>query len=136
MIHTMHLSREDKERVGRRLVVETTEANLSKAFETLEHLSSLQSGWDGYGALPISKKVINNLRSVLLISGDADWKDWMISPDGNATVMLQSGKCRASISVGANEFSYYMRHDGKRTGESHVVFSAPKFLSVMRELNK
>ena len=136
MIHTMHLTREDKERVGRRLVVETTEANLSKAFETLEHLSTLQSGWDGYGALPISKKVINNLRSVLLISDDADWENWMISPDGNATLMLQSGKRRASISVGADEFSYYLKVNGRREGESHVDFSAPKFLSVMRELNK
>ena len=68
MIHTMHLSREDKERVGRRLVIETTEANLSNAFETLEHLSTLQYGWDGDGALPISRKVLNNLRNVLLIS--------------------------------------------------------------------
>lgn len=136
MIHTMHLSREDKERVGRRLVIETTEANLSKAFDTLEHLSTLQKGWDGYGALPISKNVLNNLRSVLLISDDADWDKWLISPDGNATVMLQSGKRRASISVGANEFSYYLKFDGKRTGESHVAFSAPKFLFVMRELNK
>ena len=136
MIHTMHLSREDKERVGRRLVIETTEANLSNAFETLEHLSTLQYGWDGEGALPISKKVLNNLRSVLLISDDADWAEWMISPDGNATIMLQSSKRRASISVGADEFSYYLKVDGKREGENHVDFSAPKFLSIMRELNK
>ena len=136
MIHTMHLTREDKERVGRRLVVETTEANLSKAFDTLEHLSTLQFGWDGYNALPISRKVINNLRSVLLISDNSDWRNWMISPDGNATIMLQSSMRRASISVGADEFSYYLKVDGKREGESHVDFSAPKFLSIMRELNK
>ena len=136
MIHTMHLSREDKERVGRRLVIETTEANLSNAFETLEHLSTLQYGWDGDGALPISRKVLNNLHSVLLISDDADWANWMISPDGNATIMLQSSRRRASISVGADEFSYYLKVDGKREGESHVDFSAPKFLSIMRELNK
>ena len=135
MIHTMHLSREDKERVGRRLVIETTEANLSNAFETLEHLSTLQYGWDGDGALPISRKVFNNLRNVLFIS-DADWSKWMISPDGNATIMLQSSKRRASISVGAEEFSYYLKVDGKREGESHVDFNATKFLSIMRELNK
>ena len=136
MIHTMHLTREDKERVGRRLVVETTEANLSKAFDTLEHLSTLQLGWDGYNALPISKKVINNLRSVLLISDNDDWKNWMISPDGNATIMLQSATRRASISVGAEEFSYYLKTDGIRKGESHVDFSASKLLFIMRELNK
>jgi len=114
----------------------TTQANLSKAFDTLDHLSTLRFGWDGYSALPISKKVINNLRSVLLISDNDDWKNWMISPDGNATIMLQSSKRRASISVGADEFSYYLKTDGIRKGESHVDFTAPKFLSIMRELNK
>ena len=102
MIHTMHLTREDKERVGRRLVVETTETNLSKAFDTLEHLSTLQFGWDGYSALPISRKVINNLRSVLLISDNDDWGNWMISPDGNATLGLQSKPHTTLISVGAD----------------------------------
>ena len=105
MIHTMHLSREVKERVGRRLVAESTDENLSKAFSRLEHLSTLKAGWDGSSALPISNRVIRNLKNVLLISDDEDWANWMISPDGNATVMLQSKKRRASISVGTEEFA-------------------------------
>ena len=59
MIHTMHLTREDKERVGRRLVVETTEANLSKAFERIDHLGQLKDNWDGYGAKKIFKIGVN-----------------------------------------------------------------------------
>ena len=133
MIHTMHLTREDKERVGRRLVVETTEANLSKAFDTLDHLSTLQFGWDGYNALPISRKVINNLRSVLLISDSDDWKNWMISPDGNATLGLQSKPHTTLISVGADEFSYLANIDGRRYGESHVPFTPEALLSIMRK---
>ena len=47
MIHTMHLSREDKARVGRRLLLETTEEHLSTAYERLEHLLALKDGWAG-----------------------------------------------------------------------------------------
>ena len=136
MIHTMHLSREVKERVGRRLVLESTDENLSNAFSRLEHLSTLKEGWDGGNALPISNKVIRNLKNVLLISDDEDWADWMISPDGNATIMLQSKKRRASISIGADEFSYYLHTGVKRSGENHVIFAPSLFLSVMRKLNQ
>ena len=72
MIHTMHLSREDKERVGRRLLLETTEENLSKAFDRLDHLSTLVDGWAGDGSMSISRQVINNLKNVLLLSDDKD----------------------------------------------------------------
>ena len=134
MIYTMHLSREVKERIGRRLVTESTDENLSNAFIRLDHLATLEAGWDGGEALPISNKVIRNLKNVLLISDDEDWANWMISPDGNATVMLQSKKRRASISVGANEFSYYVNINGKRSGESHVKFDPYLFLSVLRKI--
>ncbi len=134
MIHTMHLTREDKERVGRRLVVETTEANLSKAFDTLEHLSTLQFGWDGYNALPISRKVINNLRSVLLISDNADWENWMISPAPDGTLALQSKGHTSSISIGDKEFSYYSAAGDMEDWADNVTFTPYSFLEVMRKI--
>ncbi len=136
MIHTMHLTREDKERVGRRLVQETTEKNLSKAFDRLEQMSTLVAGWAGEGTLPVSRIAINNLKKVLLISSDEDWEYWMISPEGNGAIGLQSKMRRSSISVGSDEFSYYTKVDEKRMGESHVAFDADRFLSIMREIVK
>ena len=136
MIHTMHLSREDKARVGRRLLLETTEEHLSKAYERLEHLLALKDGWAGENTLSISRQVIANLRDVLLISNNKDWECWMISPDGNGTVMLQSNQRRSSISVGSKEFSYYTKVDGKRSGKSHLDFNAKQFLTIMREIAK
>ena len=134
VIHTMHLSREDKERVGRRLVLETTEEHLSNAFDRLEHLSMLRAGWGGEGYMPVSRQVINNLRNVLLISDDRDWESWMISPEPNGAVGMQSKKSRSSISIGAEEFSFYTRINGQRQGKSHVAFTPGTMLSVMREI--
>lgn len=135
-LHTIDISREDKERIANRLKVEVTGVNLSRIFERLNHLRTLQADRDGRGAMPISRQVINNVRQVLAISDDTDWMDWMISPNVNATIMLQSRKRRASISLGGEEYSYYARIDGKDQGENHVAFNPAAFLSLMRNLNK
>ena len=134
MIHTMHLSREDKERVGRRLVVETTQANLSKAFDTLDHLYQLKDNWDGYGAKKISNYVLRNLRDVLLISENDDWENWMISPAPDGTLALQSKCHTSSISVGDREFSYYSAAGDIEDWADNVTFTPYSFLEVMRRI--
>ena len=135
MLHTMPITPEVKERVARRLTLEVTSKNLSKAFARLDHLATLKNDWDGEGALPISKKVINNVKSVLSISDDEDWEEWMIGPEGNATLGLQSKTTRAAMSVGAEEFSYFAMINGKRYGESHVKFTPESFLDIMRKIS-
>ena len=134
MIHTMHLTREDKERVGRRLVVETTEANLSKAFERIDHLGQLKDDWDGYGAKKISYYVLRNLRDVLLISDNDDWENWMISPAPDGTLSLQSKCHTSSISVGDKEFSYYSAAGDMEDWADNVTFTPYSFLEVMRKI--
>ena len=134
MIHTMHLTLEDKERVGRRLVVETTEANLSKAFERIDHLGQLKDNWDGYGAKKISYYVLRNLRDVLLISDNDDWENWMISPAPDGTLALQSKCHTSSISVGDKEFSYYSVTSDMEDWGDNVTFTPSSFLEVMRTL--
>ena len=86
LLHNLSITPEVKEQVGRRLMLEVTSKYLSKAFDRLDHLSQLEKNWDGEGALPISCKVINNVKSVLAISEDDDWRNWMIGPDTNATL--------------------------------------------------
>ena len=133
MLHSMPITHEVKEQVARRLTMEVTSKYLSKSFERLDHLAALKNNWDGEGALPISRKVINNVKNVLAISDDEDWEEWMIGPDGNATLGLQSKTTRAAISVGANEFSYFAKINGVRSGESHVAFTPEALLDVMRK---
>ncbi len=135
LLHTMPITPDVKERVARRLTLEVTGKNLSKSFARLDHLASLEENWDGEGALPISRIVINNVKSVLAISDDKDWDEWLIGPDTNATLSLQSKTTRAAISIGTEEFSYYAKINGKRYGESHVMFNPEAFLDVMRKIS-
>ncbi len=107
---------------------------LKEAYDKIEELSKLNEDWDGEGALPISQKVLKNIKDVLLISDNEDWKEWMIGPDSNATIGLQSKTNRALISLGAKEFSYYVRKNGERIAASHVDFTPEVFLNILRQI--
>ncbi len=135
-LHSIPITTEVKENVGRRLVNEVTEPALAKAYATLDELGKLKDDWDGEGALPISQNVMQNMKNVLLISENSDWEGWMISPDVNATLGLQSKKSRACVSLGAKEFSYYVRKNGVRMAASHVDFDPQVFLNVLRVIER
>ena len=97
-------------------------------------LATLERDWDGEGALPISKTVINNLKRVLTISDDEDWKYWLISPAPNGSLGLQSKRHTASISIGDEVFSYYSETDnGEDWGDQNDFFPSV-FLEVMRRI--
>jgi len=97
-LHSMPMTHTVKEQVALRLVKEVTEPALSRAFDTVDELSRLQENWDGEGALPISPRVLRNIKDVLLISDNSDWENWMMGPETNATIGLQSKLSRALVS--------------------------------------
>ena len=134
MLHAMPMNQQVKEQVGRRLVFEVTSKNLSKAFARLDHLAELKDGWAGEGSYAISRRVLNNVKSVLLVSDDEDWKEWMIGPDVNATLGLQSKLSEGCISVGAEKFSYYVEKNGKEIYGNHIPFNPEAMLKVMRSI--
>ena len=133
-LYSIPITPEVKETVGRRLVKEVTEPALSKAFAQIDEIAKLRNGWAGKGSYAISPAVLKNLKQVLLISDNADWTEWTISPDVNATVGLQSKTSQALMSLGIKEFSYYSDKDGQERGESHIDFSPETFLNVMRQI--
>ena len=133
-IHSAPITWEEKKDIGLRLIEETSEPALKGAYDKIEELSKLEADWDGEGALPISQTVLKNIKGVLLISDNEDWKEWMIGPDSNATIGLQSKTNRALISLGAKEFSYYVRKNGERIAASHVDFTPEVFLNVLRQI--
>lgn len=108
--------------------------NLARIYTRVEHISQLGYNWDGNEALPISTKVLSNIKDVLLLSNDSDWANWMIGPDVNATIRLQSKKNSARISLGATEYSYFAYLNNKRIGRSHEDFIPDKFLLLMRSI--
>lgn len=132
-IHSVRIPRDVKEHVGRRLMQEVTEPYLSRTFEKVDEISALEDGWAGEGSYAVSKEVLSNIKRVLLISDNDDWKKWFIGPDVNATIGLQS-EDGAMMSLGAEEFSYYVVRNGKKTTGSHISFDAAQFLDVMRKI--
>ena len=132
-IHSVRIPKSVKEHVGRRLVQEVTEPYLSRAFEKVDEISTLEDGWAGEESYAISKEVLGNIKKVLLISDNDDWQQWYIGPDVNATIGLQS-EDGAMMSLGAEEFSYYVVRNGKKKTGSHISFDAAKFLDVMRQI--
>ena len=133
-LHGINISREDKVSVGRQLLYEAKNENHAKALRRLDHLATLGDDWDGYGAAPVSPKVINNLKEVIFASRDADWSNWQISPESNGALCLQSMLQMSSISIGTDEFSYYSCSGGKEIGGDHLPFSPKRFLGIMRKI--
>ena len=131
-MHSIHISREDKEKVAKRLTIEVSQPALAEAYERIDHLSTLPKDWDGHGALPISYKVLRNIKRVLMLSQNSDWEHWMIAPDTNATLCIESETTGAVISLGAYDYSYFAKIDGVRYGESHIDFNPESFLELMR----
>lgn len=133
-LYSIPITPEVKETVGRRLVQEATEPALAKTFAQIDEIAKLRNGWAGKGSYAISPAVLKNLKQVLLISDNADWAEWTISPDANSTIGLQSKTTQALMSLGVKEFSYYSDKDGLEHGESHIDFSPETFLSIMRRI--
>ena len=133
-LHGIDMPREVKKSVGKQLLFEAENENKAKALDRLDYLSTLKEDWDGYGAAPVSAVVIENLKNTIKISRDDDWESWMISPETNGALCLQSKRHSASISIGSSEFSYYSFTPESEIGESHIPFTIKQLLNIMRKI--
>jgi hypothetical protein len=133
-LHSMPITRKVKRQVALRLVQEVSEPALADAFDKLDELSQLKEDWDGEGALPISPRVMKNMKDVLLISDNDDWENWAFGPEVNACIGFQSKRSGACVSLGAKEFSYYVKKNGERMAGSHVDFTPSVFLDTLRKI--
>ena len=97
-------------------------------------LSNLQAGWDGAGARPMHKKVVQNVQRVIKAGISSDFQNWVLFPDDNGTLLMQSKDGMASISIGNNSYSFVCTQDGKiKAGES-VKFSPMAVLNTIRTI--
>ena len=98
-------------------------------------LTTLQQGWDGYNALPISNQVIDNMNAFLANVNEKDLTGWRALPEINGTISLQNDEKRAGIQVGDTAFSYFMISGNHVSGNDNVLFAIPTLLNVLREIN-
>ena len=98
-------------------------------------LTTLQQGWDGYDALPISNQVVANMNAFLANVNETDLSGWRALPEINGTISLQNDEKRAGIQVGDSAFSYFVISGNNISGNDNVMFAIPTLLDVLRTIN-
>jgi hypothetical protein len=85
----------------------------------LSSLSQLASNWDGYGALPIDPRTIQNSRKAieLLVRG-LPAPDISPNPNGTISFIWDNDHGIAHLEIGITRFSFYIRQVG---GEASVL---------------
>lgn len=112
--------------------VQALSGDALRLWNRTDELSVLQQGWDGADAMPMEKKTLQNIQRLIKAGISSDFKGWMLFPDDNGTLLLQSADGTASISIGSSSYSYVYIKDGKvNTGES-VRFTPSAVLKTLR----
>jgi len=113
----------------------TLTGDVLRLWNRTEELKNLPQSWDGQGAVPIEKKVVANMQSLLKQGLSTDFHNWVLFPDEAGTLLLQSREGNASISIGSNCYSYVFEKDGKIVFGDKVRFSLSSVLNVIRQIN-
>jgi len=100
---------------------------------TLE-LAELTAGWDGAQALPMEKKALQNTQRLIKAGESTDFRQWVLFPDDNGTILMQSKDGKASISIGNNSYSFVCTKEGKVNAGQNVKFSTASALKTLRSL--
>lgn len=133
-IHSVQMSNEDRRMVSRQLRREVDDEHLIWLKNRLEEMNALKKGWDGYDALPINKEIIKLIRELLELSPASYLSDWTLSPNLNATVLLETDI--AVISIGKENMSYAIEGKSGFVGREDIPVSVENILSVIRLANQ
>ena len=110
-------------------------ANFSEMKKRISFLSTLQHGWDGYNAFPISSIVIENVHELLSSIDEDCLSGWRALPEINGTISLQNDMLRAGIQIGDKTLSYFVIRGDNVTGEDNVAFSISNFVNILKSIN-
>jgi hypothetical protein len=97
-------------------------------------LAALTAGWDGAQALPMEKKALLNMQRLIKAGESTDFQQWILFPDDNGTILMQSKDGKASISIGNIFYSFVSTKDGKVDAGQNVKFSVASALKTLRAL--
>lgn len=116
---------------GVKKVVAVNRIPLSKEqteqLDRVQELATLKKNWDGEGALPISKAVIKNAKSIITKSNDNVLSMWTFFPEVNGTILLQKNDNSACISIGKKSFTAINGDEVK----AQQPFSAKEVVSII-----
>ena len=113
----------------------TLSGNVLRLWNRTAVLSKLYKGWDGADALPIESKTIANMQKVLKKCNDNDFEGWVLFPDDNGCLLLQTQNKNASISLGNNLFSFVYQKGGNIISGENIRFSVLSFLNALKSIN-
>lgn len=99
-----------------------------------EELAALPFGWDGSEAMPMERRAVENVKRLIKAGICSDFKGWMLFPDDNGTLLLQSVDGNASISIGNSSYSYASTKGGKTVVKEYVRFSPSSVLNTLRSI--
>ena len=133
-----NLLKDLSENVKIQLLVKLKDSLLAKSSETVDTdaqaayyaiLNKLKTyqryakGWDGEDASPLTERVIANFSNVLEVIDKTLLQDLTIYPETNGSLLIDSTKREAGISLGDERFSYYEIDGDRVTGENGIPFS-------------
>lgn len=112
--------------------------------DKIKELQSLDyEGWDGYNAMPVDKKSIENLKALFRIIVNWDFKLWQIAPGVNGDICLnyKLDYPQAGIIIGPNTFTYFIATDSTYFGESDNLegdtkeFNSEEVIKIMNNIH-
>jgi hypothetical protein len=95
-------------------------------------LFNLSNDWLSYGKLRGNWAKVGKDSPRYLFTDT--YKQWVLFPDDNGTILMQSKDGKASISIGNNSYSFVSTKDGKVNAGQNVKFSAASALKTLRAL--
>ena len=108
-------------------------------YAILDKLKTYQSytqGWDGEDASPLTAKVVSNFCRVLGVVDKHLLQGLTIYPETNGTLLIDSVKREAGISLGDERFSYYEINNNQVTGKNGIPFSVAEFIETIKHINR
>lgn len=110
----------------------TLNGDALRLWKRTEELATLPPGWDGAEAMPMQKKAVKNVQRLIKAGISSDFKDWVLFPDDNGTLLMQSKDGNASISIGNNSYSYVCVKEGAVKASESTKFTPTSVLKTIR----
>ena len=103
-----------------------------RLWKRTEELATLPAGWDGAEAMPMQKKAVQNVQRLIKAGFSSDFKDWVLFPDDNGTLLMQSKDGNASISIGNTSYSFVCMKEGTVKAGEALKFTPASVLKTIR----